>query len=1059
MWAVLRTALIGTLLLAAALPAAGQVERASISGTVRDATDAVVPGATIRVRSVETNVAVETVTDEAGAYAVRALLPGRYEIEAALQGFQPVRQQLELQVGQRARVDLTLGVAGVEQAITVEASSPLLSTEQAVVGTVISRTEVQKLPLSLRNWDDLLGLAAGVQGDRYTEQAGATAAGRTGGVSVHGVRSLQNNFLLDGLDNNSISTNVQELTTQVARPSVDAIGEFKVVTSPYSAEYGRAPGAAISVTTKSGTNSFRGTAYEYHRNEAFNANDFFTNRQGAPKPDYSLNSFGGNLGGPIVRNRAFFFGDYEGTRLTQGVTRQTVVPTENERRGIFSTTIRDPLTGQPFPNNTIPEHRIDPVARVIMDLFPLPNASGPNNYFRTANAVDDADRYLARLDFQLSSVDSVFARYSYTDRFRFIPGNFGGKADGTSTSAWGRQNMTAHGLAVGWNRTFGSAVLNELRVGYNKADSRAVQDPFGLNGPAEFGIKGVPDDPRINGGLPGINFSAGGYRLGSPDFLPKYQLTDQLQIVDTISWLRGNHQMKFGADLMMPMRNDFLDVPAMRGSVTFRNTFTGHVLADFLLGYVSDAQLSNIAEVQQRMYAYSFFAQDDWRLRPNLTLNLGLRYDFMSPAYEAQNRMANFDPATASLVFARDGSLRDRGLVEPDRDNLAPRIGIVYTPSDTLVLRTGYGIFYNIFDRIGSEDQLGLNPPFLINNSVQASGGRPLFFLRDGFPADFLDPAKLDLRRIRVRAVDPTARKTYIHRWSAGVQRSFGRIWVVTADYVGTRGKHLATLRNLNQPFPETRQLPFPTVGPIEYRDDDGKSEYDGLELSFERRFSAGLGLRAAYTLSSAKDNAGEHLFSGGSPSFLQNARDRNSWWGYSDWDTRHRFALNWIYELPFGAGRRWAREGPPARILGGFTFSGILISRSGRPFTVTQSSNNVGQLATGLPDRIGSGEGQRTVDSWFNVADFRQVPSGTFGNSGRNILRGPGLTNLDLALHRSFGLGGSRTLELRWEVFNALNAVQLGLPEANISNVAVGRISRLAGDPRVMQVAARFVF
>ncbi|MBI4476296.1 MAG: TonB-dependent receptor, partial [Acidobacteria bacterium] len=849
------------------------------------------------------------------------------------------------------------------------------------------------------------------------------------------------------------------------RPSVDSIGEFKVVTSPYSAEYGRAPGAAISVTTKSGTNTLHGTAYEYVRNRKFDANNFFSKRQGVDKPDHEQHQFGGNAGGPVIRNRAFFFGDFEATRLEKGVVRQTTVPTVLEKQGIFSTTIRNPATGQPFANNTIPAALMDPVAVKIMALFPDPNAPAPTNYFRTANTTDYAERYLGRFDLQVDARNNVFARYSYSNRDRYIPGNFGGKADGTSTSAWGRQHMIAHGFGAGWNRLLGAGLLNELRVGFNKADSYAQQDPFGLNGPSEFGIKGVPDDPRINGGLPGINFSAGGYRLGSPDFLPKYQLTDQLQIIDTLSWHRGAHQMKFGADIMTPMRNDFLDVPALRGSVTFRPTFTGHVLADFLLGYVSDAQLSNIAEVHERLSSTAFFVQDDWKPAANLTINLGLRYDYMPPALEADNRFANFDPTARALVQAREGSIRDRALVKPDRNNISPRIGVAYTATETIVFRGGYGAFYNLYDRIGSEDQLGLNPPYLINNNVQASGGRPLFFLRDGFPATFLDPTRLDLSRIRLRAVNADGEKELMHQWSIGIQKLLTRTLVASADYVGTRGTNIATLRDLNQRLPGadgrtlTSAVPYPGFGPIEYRDNDGRSNYHGLELSLDRRFAAGLSFRGAYTLSVAKDNAGEHLFSGGSPSFLQDSRNRDSWYGYADQDTRHRFAGSWVLDLPFGQGRRWANEGAAAAILGGFNLSGIVTFRSGRPFTVTQSSNNVGSLNRGLPDRVGDGRGRETVDSWFDVAAFQTVPSGTFGNSRRNILRGPSLTNVDMALQRRIRVSGDMALELRWEIFNLLNSVQLGLPEANLSNNARGRINNLAGDPRVMQFALRVVF
>src|SRR5438094_5752034 len=378
--------------------AAAQVDRASLTGTVKDSSDAVVPGATVTARNIGTTVPSQAVTDSQGTYVIAGLIPGYYLVEVELSGFNKMSRTVDLETGQRARVDFKLAVGAVEQNVTVEAGSPVVNTEQATLGTVISETEVAKLPLSLRNWDDLLGLAAGVQGDRYTEQAGSTAAGRTGGVNVHGVRSLQNNFLLDGLDHKSISEHVQELTTQVARPSVDSIGEFKVVTSAYSAEFGRSPGAAVSVTTKSGTNEFRGTGYDYVRNDRFNAIDFFTDRQRqrqiaqgitpTPKIDYRYNDLGGNLGGPIIANRAFFFGDVEATRLTQGVVRQTVVPTLLERQGIIAGTLRDPLTGVQFPNNTIPADRIDPVSRQLMDLFPQPNASVPgssNNFFRTAN--------------------------------------------------------------------------------------------------------------------------------------------------------------------------------------------------------------------------------------------------------------------------------------------------------------------------------------------------------------------------------------------------------------------------------------------------------------------------------------------------------------------------------------------------------------------------------------------------------------------------------------------------------------------------------------------------
>src|SRR6188474_2904394 len=330
-----------------------QVDRATLTGTVKDSGGAVVPGATVSITNVATNVSSQQQTTETGSYLFVNLIPGQYRVEVELTGFKKTAQAVTLEVGQRARVDTALEVGSLNETVSVTQATQLINSNDATLGGVVTQMEVANLPLAIRNWDDLLALVPGVQGDRYTEQGGGTSFGRTGGINVHGARALQNNFLLDGVDNNSISENVQELTTQVSRPSVDAIQEFKVVTSPFSAEYGRSPGAAISVSTKSGTNMIRGTAYEYFRNQSMDSNDFFSKRAGVAKPSNDQNQFGANLGGPIMKDKAYFFADYEGTRITRGVTRITNVPTLDQRRGNFgSTVIRDPLTGQPFPNNT-----------------------------------------------------------------------------------------------------------------------------------------------------------------------------------------------------------------------------------------------------------------------------------------------------------------------------------------------------------------------------------------------------------------------------------------------------------------------------------------------------------------------------------------------------------------------------------------------------------------------------------------------------------------------------------------------------------------------------------
>ena len=1053
-------------LIAISTPAIAQVDRASLTGTIKDTSQAIMPGVTVTVRHLATNATTTLVTDGEGNYLGQGLLPGDYEVRAEIAGFQTVARTLTLQVGQRGRVDLTLSPGALSQEVTVEGVAPMINTESPIVGKVVNQAEVSNLPLAIRNWDDLLALVPGVQGDRYTEESGSTSAGRTGGVSVHGNRSLQNNFLLDGVDNNSISTNVQELSTQVSRPSVDAINEFRVVTSAFAAEYGRAPGAAISVTTKSGTNRFRGTAYVYYRNDKFDGYPFFIERArkndpSVDKPKNDQNQFGGNLGGPIIKDRLFFFGDYEGTRIKKGVTRLTRVATANERAGIFSVNVRDPQTGLQFPGNVIPSDRFDPVAVRILDLLPLPNASGSNNFLRTPEVQDDGDRYLGRVDMRLGNADNLFARYIYSDRFRFVPGNFGGPLDGTSTSAWGRNYLKAHGLVGGLTKVIGSSLFNETRVSWSRGVSDGTQDPFGDSIMNQIGFKGVPDDPLFAGGMVGMDIT-GNSRLGSPNFMPKFQHTDQVQITNTLSWLRGKHQWKFGADLMPIMRNEYMDVPSTRGNLQFTGAYTGNAVADFLLGYVLDAELSNPLVVNQRRWSTSFYAQDDWRPTSDLTLSLGLRYDFMTPSLERDNNQANFDPATGALVFASDGSLEDRALVKPDRNNFAPRLGAVYRVSDTLVLRTGYGVFYNLLDRIGSEDQLALNPPGLRNIRIRSTSTvNPVFFLRDGFPANYLDPSNIVLSRLVLRTADRNSPAATFHHYSGGIEKQFGQTYVASLDVIGSRGSNISVLRNLNQPTAGTRDangpLPYPTLGNIQWRDPAGESNYKGADFSFERRFVRGYGFRLSYTLGESRDQAPEHLSaSSGRP---QNGRDLESWEGPSDFDVRHRVVGSFVAQLPFGANGRWLNDGVGAAVLGGWTLSGIYTARSGLPFTVTQSTNNVGAGATGVPNLVGDAEGERTVENWYNVAAFEKVPSGTFGNAGRNRFRGPRYATFDTSLQRRFGLPGGTAASLRWDVFNVFNRANFGLPERNVDAATAGTITTLAGDARIMQFALRFEF
>jgi hypothetical protein len=1042
--------------------ASAQVDRATLTGIVRDPSDAVIAGAQVKVTSLATNAVVTATTTANGTYLVINLAPGEYLVQVEASGFQSFAQTVALETGARSRLDVSLPVGNVGETVTVEGVTPLVNTENAVLGTVVRSAEVEKLPLAIRNWDDLLALVPGVQSDRYTEQAGGTASGRTGGVNVHGNRSLQNNFLLDGVANNSFSTNVQELSTQISRPSVDAIDEFKVVTSPYAAEYGWAPGAAIIVNTKSGSNTIRGSVYDFFRNDSLDTINFFAKRANQPKAKNYQNQFGGNAGGPIVRNRAFFFGDFEATRIEQGVLRTGRVLTPDERRGVFTGAIRDPLTGQNFANNTIPANRIDPVAAAIIGLIPQPNASGGNNFINQPNVEDEGERYLGRVDIPLGN-DNLFVRYIYTDRFRFVPGWFGGVIDGTSTSAWGKNFLKSQALVAGWTKVLGNSLVNEARFSFAKGDNDGTQDPFGTDGNAQIGFRGVPQDPRVVGGIVGIDIS-GHIRLGSPNFMPKFQHTKQFQYLNTLTWLKGRHQIKGGADVLAPLQNEYFDVAPTRGNLSFNGQFTGSAFADFLLGYAQTAALTNVYVVNQRLWSTSFFVQDDWKATDAMTVTLGLRYDFMTPPYEADNRMANFDPSgTGSLVFASDGSLQDRSLIKPDKNNFAPRLGAIYNLGARTIVRGGYGVFYNQFERIGSEDQLALNPPGLRNVSLSAASGSttPALLLREGFPANFLDQLVIGNLLLRASAVDSP--RTRVQQFGGGVERQIGDNMMVSADFTGSITDNLAILRNLNQPLPGTLDAngprPYPAFGShIQLREMVGEGNYKGLDLGFQRRFINGYSYRVSYTLGDARDNAPEHLADNGGDR-PQNGRDIDSWEGPSNFDIRHRMVGNFIAELPFGEGKPMLQDGVGAALLGDWLVSGIFSARSGRPFTVTQGNNNVGPGATGVPNLTGDVKGPETVEQWFNIAAFTRVTSGTFGNSPRNVARGPGWVTFDLSLQRQITFGARANATLRWDIFNLFNRANLGLPDRNVASATAGVISTLAGDPRVMQLSVRVAF
>ncbi len=1079
-----------------------QVNTASLSGLVTDMSGSAIAGVDVKTQNLMTGYTREVTTDRSGYYTLLNMPIGSYVVTVTENGLSEAEESVELDVGSKSRRDFTLQVKMFQQLIRVQENgdSNTMSPDDASIGTVVDQNTIANTPLYLRNWDDLLRSVPGVQISRYTEQAGNTASGRTGDFNVNGVHSLQNNFILDGIDNNTFSENVQELSTEAAHPSVDVIQQFNIITNPYSAEYGRNPGAVVSINTQGGTNDLHSAVYEYIRNSYFDANDFFSNRYGFKRPENNQNQFGVSIGGPVRSDKLFYFFNYEGTRIHEGVSRTSTVPLPNERIGDFSPataalvgvtypTIIDPKTDDPFNNNQIPKSDLDPAIQSIMALFPQPNIPHPqgqnnlNNYARNALTTDDNDSYDARVDWTPSAENVIFWRYNYANRSRVVPGYLGGLADGSSSSAWGHLFLSSNSFVAGWTHVFTPSVLNDFRLGFIRDDALSEQNTFPLPQVAGEFIPGVPDVPAAGGGLPFIQFSSSFAFIGSPTFLPKKQIPQQYQYTDTLTVARGKHNLKFGATVSAPMRNIFQDEGAVRGSLDFESTFTGFAYADGLLGLANQSQLTNNDVVDQRLWMAAGFLQDDWKVLPQLTLNLGLRWEFATPPVEGANRIANFDPeGNGSLIFAHAGSLASRALVNPNWRDFAPRIGIAYSLNSRTVIRGGYGIYYTTFERYGSEDELALNPPFLINKQVTASDGVPALVAREGFPANFLDPNNInysELQGFHIRAVSRHAPSPTVQQWSLGCQREIANHWIAQLDYVGTKSTHLDLINDFNQPLivgnRSTGVLPYPNFGHVEYTTPMGYGNYNGLQGSLSRRMQNGLTVRISFTYSRSLDNSPEELEtdSGGAP----NARDEGAWYGPSDFDVPHRLSGNYIYELPFGHGKPMLNHGALAWIVGGFRTSGVYAFYSGIPYQVNAGSALGDSLdpygaATNIPNVIGKAHTVGKVDCWFyasqnqscktdapNLADSYSLPaSGFVGNLGRNTMRGPHTSVFDAALLREFPLDRAN-LEFRWEVFNVANTSLFGQPNSDFSSGVAGQITALSGDQRTMQLALRLSF
>jgi hypothetical protein len=1068
-------------------PLPGQQDTGLITGQVLDESGAPIANASVEVKNIGTGIVSKVLTGQEGSYTTPPLRIGTYSVAVEAKGFKrTIRENLILSVQDRLRVSFTLPVGDVQQTVEVMGEVPLLQSESSSLGQVVDTKKIVDLPLNGRNFIQLITLSTGAYVPQTTNSSYQSTL-----VAINGNRVENNNFMLDGVNNNTTDNNQPPVL-----PNPDAIAEFKVLTNLLPAEFGRGLGGTVIVNIKSGTNGYHGTAFEFLRNQDFDANPFFNS--GRPKVSYQQNQFGFSVGGPVVfpkvyngRNKTFFFGDYQGTRIHQGLTKVFTVPTAAMQAGNFSGfgTIYDPATTQlsssgsnvrtPFPNNQIPSNRFDPIMQKFAAFYPLPN-SGPaqfagNNFVFNPKFLNIADQGDTRLDHRFSVKDSFFWSFSISDNTQIAPMNLPGIPFGGYFNDLQLRPQVFHGQHMGLAEThiFGPRLVNEVRVGYNRLFYTASPLSNGVNLGAQYGIPGIPTFSGISG-LPSVSTTG---LTGIGEALTSHRGQNVRQVLDNVSYSWGRHSWKFGFD---HRRTEFnlRQGSSSQGSFSYTGVYTndpvsragGNAFADFLLAYPVSGSIGTPLDLGARVHNYSAFAQDDWHPTARLTLNLGVRYEYTTPVFDVNNRLANFDRAANNLVFAKPGGIEDRSTVKPDRNNFAPRIGLAYQASANTVVRTGYGIFYTLED--SGYHVWANNPPFVISTTLNSDQITPSTSPRPalGFPPVDAGPT-LTGRFLGVTARPTDFPAAYSQQWNVSVERQFGS-FLFEASYVGNRAIKLLTALPINNPLPgpgtiNTRR-PYAGWGGITNDGPFGAAMYHGLQTKLEKRLSAGLTFLVSYSYAKAMDDSDSiNLSTGGGSNTAQNPLNLRADWGLGYNDVRHRVVASYVYELPFGKGKRWLSNANPAlnALAGGWQTNGIWSAQTGLPFTIqspTDTSNtgtgNIRPNATGLPTNLPSD--QRSVYNWLNASAF-VLPAGfAFGNVGRNTGTGPGLNNWDISAFKNFKLTERPlTLQFRAELFNGLNHPNFGLPGRTFNTATFGVISTTTTSNRDVQFALKFIF
>ena len=1113
-----------------------QVDRGSIVGIVSDPSGAKVAGADVTVTNSATDQSIKVTTDTSGAYAANLLRIGAYSVTVEKQGFKrAVKPGVEVGVNQVVRVDLNLQVGATTESVEVTGVVPLLQTETSSLGTIETEKRISDLPLNGRNFIQLAYLGPGAN-------SGMTGSNVSGGVfeneranealSVNGLRVSNNNFLLNGVDNNEFG-----LGGVVVLPPPDAIQEFRTEENSMSAEFGRG-GAAVNVVVKSGTNQIHGGLFEFIRNSALDARNYFASPPPAPKPGFKRNQFGGFLGGPIRKDKTFIFGDYQATRIREALSYVSTVPNAVERSGDFS----DRLTGVTFSpcpapgpgesfdlgtifdpfsthshacadgsgtvllrdpvssNNIIPSSMLNATGLNVANLYPLPNGPGlVNNYISSPSRVNDQDSFDIRLDHRFREPDQIFAGYSFDDIRSLRPGPLG-DLGGASCCPSRDKTRSQHGN-LGWTHTFSGRLLNDAHGGFFRYAVNALPLLFGKNVSEQVGI---PFANRGDVNSSGLSFEdvASFTPMGDSLWTPEHAIENIYQVADTVTWVRNKHSFKFGVDFRRQQRN-FFQLTASRGQFSFPGGYTadlttangGNGLADLILGIpTSSGQDFLTGMYPTRYWDLAEFVQDDFHALPNLTLNIGLRYEVTSPA---NGRVGNFDLDRALVVNSYGSNAVPHAGVKFDKSDWAPRLGLAWSPQKDTVVHGAFGIFYssegNIFD------DLGLNPPQLAFTSHFFNVGQipsSSQFISAGF-SPIIPFANPNHPTGVVRTTGPVRRMPRIIEWNLGIQHQFSQNWMAQVGYVGTRAYHLWNheVSDLNQPFqpldsnfsdatgnfgrPYFNVLPdLSNVLPLDFP--QLQMFYNAFQTSVNKRFSSGFNLLASYTLAHNLGNA-----DGNVGAAIQDAHHPEKEFGPVLPDLRHRFVVSYIYELPVGRGRHFLPNlgGVSDGIIGGWQIGGITSAQSGEAFTAVMSGDlsNTGS-GSYRPDQVGNpysfsiGQaeqanlgcvpGHQTLSCWYNQAVFAAPPlapgqqiAHVFGNSRIGNLRGPKLVNMDFVLQKSFKIRETHQIEFRSEFFNLLNHPNFGLPGNTVDQPGGASITSTSTDNRQIEFALKYMF